>query len=302
MNAIARQTRPAEQVVITVRDQDRETLDVVPDLERLLGPALEVIITPEVNLRDSMNIGLARTTGSLVAMTDDDAEPHPEWLAKLAAAFRSSDIGGIGGRDWQPHERWDEPVVGKLSWYGRVVGNHHLGTGQAREVELLKGANCCFRGDVLRRIRFDRRLRGKGNVNHWEMAICFALLREGYKLIYDPAIVVDHHIEQRHDGDINARGGFEYMSYVDGVFNEQISLESHLKSTGRRFVYRAWSLLIGTAASPGLAQVPRRVIKFDEPISEAWRRFKAVRAAARLVRASMRHEMKSSGGQCVSRG
>jgi len=30
-------------------------------------------------------------------------------------------------------------VVGKLQWFGRLIGNHHIGSGEGREVDAL---NC----------------------------------------------------------------------------------------------------------------------------------------------------------------
>jgi hypothetical protein len=180
-------------------------------------------------------------------------------------------VGGVGGRDWQLRERWDEQKVGLVSWFGRVVGNHHLGAGPARDVQLLKGVNCCFRAEPLRRIGFDPRLHGVGNVSHWEMCLCFAFVREGWRLIYDPAIAVDHHVAVRHDGDVNARGGFDPCSYLDGVHNETLAVLEYLPPA-QRALHLAWAALIGTRGTPGLAQVPRLMLH-GEPPAQSLRRF-----------------------------
>lgn len=303
LKATARQSRPADQVIVTVRRDDRLTLDTLPALQAELGSILHIVQTPPVNLRDAMNLGIAQTTGDLVALTDDDVEPHADWLEKLSAAFTSDDIGGVGGRDWQPHERWDETDVGTVSWYGRVRGNHHLGAGPAREVELLKGANCCFRGDLLRKIGLDTRLLGKGNVSHWEMSLCFAIRRAGYKLIYDPAIAVDHHVETRHDGDVNARGGFERESFVDGVHNEALAMLTQLHGV-RRLSFRVWAHLVGTIATPGFLQVVRRMIKCNDTRAQACARYVAVREGFRMAHETLRRtknlHAKDAGGKCAS--
>jgi hypothetical protein len=240
------------------------------------------------------------TTEELVALTDDDAEAPPDWLKRMAKAMEDPAVGGVGGRDWQPHERWDEPGVGTRAWYGRVVGNHHLGAGAARDVELLKGVNCCFRGDELRRIGFDSRLRGRGNVSNWEMSLCFAFRRAGWRLIYDPTLAIDHHVAARQDGDVNARGGFERESYIDGVHNEVLAVSEALGMAGR-MVYPTWLKWVGTRGTPGVAQVLRLWARGERSLAEEWERYSAVREGVRLARATLRGEAvdKKAGGTGV---
>ena len=78
----------------------------------------------------------------------------------------------------------------------------------------------------------------------------------GWRLIYDPQIVVDHHVAARHDGDVNQRGGFDAASLSDMAFNETIGLWDHLPWS-RRAAFLAWSLGVGTRKTPGLLQWPR---------------------------------------------
>ena len=253
--ALRGQSRPAGEVIVAVREDDPESRRAVEGLDGGAG-VVRAVVVPPGPLTGAMNAGLARTVGGLVALTDDDAEPHPDWLERLARHFDDPAVGGVGGRDWQPAERGEAADVGRVAWFGRVVGNHHLGAGPAREVDLLKGVNCCFRGEALRRIGFDQRLRGRGNVSHWEMSLCFALRREGWRLIYDPAVAVDHHVAARMDGDTNARGGFERASYRDMVHNETLAVLEHLTPVGR-LAFGAWAVAVGTREAPGLLQGPR---------------------------------------------
>ena len=261
--ALRRQTLPATQVVVAVREDDDVTHARLDELTRAgtLPAGFEKVTVGPVPLTASMNAGLVATTGDYVALTDDDAESRPDWLERSAAVLTAEPtVAGVGGRDWQPHERWDEPIVGTVSWYGRVVGNHHLGAGPARDVDLLKGVNAVFRGDLLRRTGFDKRLRGRGNVTHWELSLCLTLRRAGWRLIYDPAIAVDHYPATRHDGDVNARGGFDRDSFVDSVHNETLALLDYLRPR-QRAAFHAWAACVGTSASPGLAQLGRAVLR-----------------------------------------
>ncbi len=120
-----------------------------------------------------MSAGLEVARGDIVAITDDDAAPHPDWLARIEAYFSTHQgLAGVGGRDVVCHGEHPEggarEVVGKVQWFGRVIGNHHLGIGRAREVDELKGVNCAYRHAALRRVGFDERLRGTGAQVHWE--------------------------------------------------------------------------------------------------------------------------------------
>jgi hypothetical protein len=194
-----------------------------------------------------------------VAFTDDDAEPWPDWLERLATHFRDPTVNGVGGRDWQPHERGNRLTVGKINWFGRVTGNHHLGSGQARDVDLLKGVNWAFRGELIRLIGVDRRLHGRATVMNTEMAVCLAIRKRGGRLVYDPAVAVDHHVAARQDGDVNTRGGFEERSFTDAVHNGTLAIIEFLPPW-RRALFITWAAVLGTSAEPGALQVVRLLL------------------------------------------
>src|SRR5690606_38317061 len=106
----------------------RESAHVLAEFAAKSGGLVrEAVVGPEGNLVASMNAALALTTGELIALTDDDAEAPPDWLEKLAKPFADPSVGGVGGRDWQEINPGEAVEVGRLRWYGKVVGNHHLG-------------------------------------------------------------------------------------------------------------------------------------------------------------------------------
>jgi len=272
LEALCKQTDMPIEIYVGRRANDAESGKVLAEYSRRSqGIVREAVVPNDANLVVSLNAALTETTGDLVALTDDDAEAPPEWLAKLRQSFCSEDIGGVGGLDIQPPNPGAAAVVGKVQWFGRVIGNHHLGFGEARDVDLLKGVNCCFRGSLLREIGFDRRLRGAGNVTHWEMHLCFAIRRMGLRLVYDPSIWLDHHVAPRHDGDVNDRGVFSRLPFEDSVHNSFLAVMEYLP-TSRRFVFRFWQALVGTRAEPGLIQVLRLAVLGTNPAA-IWERF-----------------------------
>ncbi|MEH1826276.1 MAG: glycosyltransferase [Nostoc sp.] len=253
--ALQEQTKPVDQVIVVVRDTDAETWQFLAQLNTDNLPLHTVKVT-EPGVVAALNAGLAAVEGDIVSVTDDDAAPHPDWLERIAAYFVSdSRLGGLGGRDWVHHgsklEDESRPVVGQLQWFGRVIGNHHLGVGEPREVDILKGVNMSFRTQAIGQLRFDERMRGTGAQVHFEMAFTLTLKRAGWKIIYDPNVAVDHYPAQRFDED--QRNNFNEIAFINLVHNETLALLEHLPFI-RRIVFLFWAVFVGTCDSLGLVQ------------------------------------------------
>lgn len=257
VRALHGQTLAPLEVVVCYRDNDTATSTALASLSDEDRHFLrEVVLGPEDNLRAALTKGIAATSGDLVALTDDDAEPPSNWLAQLVAAFDDESVAAVGGRDLMTHTREDrETTVGRVQWFGRLIGNHHAGFGVRREADFLKGVNCCFRGHLLRALGVDPELRGHGNVVHWELSLCLPLRKAGYRIAYDPSITLDHHVAPRQDGDPTGRGGFDPDAYRSSVHNETRALLDYLPPM-RRLAFLGWSLLIGTGAAPGFLLIP----------------------------------------------
>jgi cellulose synthase/poly-beta-1,6-N-acetylglucosamine synthase-like glycosyltransferase len=273
--ALRKQTKPVDQAIIVVRDIDTETWEFLAQFNQHDLPLQTVTVT-QPGVVAALNAGLAAVEGDIVSITDDDAAPHPDWLEKIAAHFTSdSCIGGVGGRDWIYHgsklEADSRQIVGKLQWFGRVIGNHHLGVGEPREVDVLKGVNMSFRTKAVGQLRFDERMRGTGAQVHFEMAFTLALKRSGWKIIYDPLVAVDHFPAQRFDED--QRNNFNEIAFINLVHNETLVLLEHLPPL-RRIVFLFWSVLVGTYDSFGLVQwlrlLPKQGILAGKKLLASW--------------------------------
>lgn len=240
---------------MVVRDTDAETWEFLAQFKADNLPLHTVKVT-QPGVVAALNAGLAAVEGDIVSVTDDDAAPHADWLERIAAHFSfDSCIGGLGGRDWVHHgsklEDESRLLVGRLQWFGRVIGNHHLGVGEPREVDILKGVNMSFRTQAIGQLRFDERMRGTGAQVHFEMAFTLALKRAGWKIIYDPNVAVDHYPAQRFDED--QRNNFNEIAFINLVHNETLVLLEHL-SPLRRIVFLFWAVFVGTCDSLGLVQ------------------------------------------------
>lgn len=255
LEALQKQTRLAYEVLVVVRDTDAETWKLLKAFNRDSLP-LRIATVSVPGQVAALNAGLDSAQGDIIAITDDDAVPRPEWLARIEAHFLSDDhVGGVGGRDWMYYgtQLADGAceVVGRVQWFGRAIGNHHLGVGKPREVEILKGANMIYRRTAISGLRFDERLRGTGAQVHNDMAFSLAVKRAGWKLIYDPMVAVDHYLAQRFDED--RRNQFNEIACTNQVHNETLALLEYL-APGQRAVFLAWAILVGTRGALGFVQ------------------------------------------------
>jgi len=273
LRGLATQVRPADQVILGIRESDDETAGFlktsVPP-----GLAVETVTVREGGVLASMSAAAARADGDVICLLDDDAEPKPDWLARIEEHFlNDQQLGVLGGRDLlqdHPEMRQTEPTtecVGLFTIYGRILGNHHRGAGKFRLVDLVKGCNAAVRGSLLHKIGFIGGLRGRGAQVHWELALCLDAAKQGYTVAYDPALQVIHHIAPRHDDDQIHRGGFSAEGLYDMVWNEHFVVGTRARR-GRRAAHLIWALAVGSLTAPGLLQFFRLCLRSDPDRSE----------------------------------
>jgi GT2 family glycosyltransferase len=267
LDALERQTRLPDQVVLSVRPDDAPTREMIAARK---SPFPLDVATPErPGLLAALNAGFDRAECDLIAATDDDTEAHPDWLERIEARFEADPrLGGLGGRDRMPAEEgegWEEPndlPVGRVLWFGRVVGNHNFGSGEIREVDILKGANMAFRRNALGSKRIDTALRGRGAEHHTEIELCLALKAEGWKIAYDPAVMVDHYEEVRYAAQRGPEMSFEEQH--NAVHNRAYGLLKHLP-LHRAVPAFLYGILVGTRDNPGVAVTIKAILEGASP-------------------------------------
>jgi glycosyltransferase involved in cell wall biosynthesis len=258
LNALIQQERPADEVLLIVRDTDRETWQFLDEFDFSALP-LNMLKISSPGQVAALNLGLETAIGSIIAITDDDAAPHSDWLERIEQHFIHDPlIGAVGGRDWVYYD--DQLVdgskltVGKIQWFGRVIGNHCFGVGEAREVDILKGANMSYRRSAIQSIQFDTRLRGEGAQVYNDLLFSQTVKRLGWKLIYDPAVSVDHFPAKRFDDD--SRHQFNPIAQANKAHNETLSLLESLPGV-RRYVFLIWATFVGNPSCIGVLQLFR---------------------------------------------
>lgn len=275
LRALEHQSRLPDQVILVVRNDDEETHALLK-ASRFDLP-IQVLGVSVPGLIAARNVCLDALDTDLVSMIDDDSAPHPDWLERIELHFLDNvRLGGLGGRDrLATKPEWDtvcRPIVGKIRYFGLLIGNHHCGFGPARDVDTLIGVNMSFRSKAIAGLRFDTRLRGHGAQPNEDIAFCLAVRRQGWRLIYDPQVMVDHYEgtreEPRHYAamlpvtDAKAFGDVTY-NWVVAIYEEFSPL--------RHMVYMLWQSLVGTRLRPGLVQA----IRFTPKLGGAsWQRFR----------------------------
>lgn len=275
LSAIEKQERQPDEIIVVVRDTDIETQEVLkenfkqfPDslgssmMEEILlayGTRLKVVTVYTYGVVAALNAGLENASGDIITVTDDDTVPHPPWLYRIEQHFlRDPNIGGVGGRDWlyfgDVFQDGKEEIVGRLRWFGARLGNHHLGFGKAREVDILKGANMSFRREAIGSRKFDERFRGTGAQVHFEMAFSLDIKKAGWILIYDPEISIDHLAGPRFDED--QRDQFNALAFTNAVHNETLALLDYLPLFNQ-FFFWIWAVLVGNRQAFGFIQLIR---------------------------------------------
>ena len=114
-------TRPTATVVISTRDRPDQLRRCLEAVRKSVGPADEIIVVdsasqaPEI-VRDialsagarflrceqpgasrARNLGIAHSTGEIIAFTDDDALVDTGWLDALLSPFADADTGAVVG-------------------------------------------------------------------------------------------------------------------------------------------------------------------------------------------------------------
>nr|WP_240148830.1 glycosyltransferase family 2 protein [Halorubellus sp. JP-L1] len=91
----------AEVVVVATPDADTERILRTPLCDELDAT---VVVQETSGVSEARNIALEYATGDIVAFTDDDCVPPPDWVSGIVAVFDAYDVVTTGGMQL-PHER-----------------------------------------------------------------------------------------------------------------------------------------------------------------------------------------------------
>ncbi len=258
LESLARQRRFADEVIVVGQADDRETEYIVKRQAIESDGRTEwlYVHNEKPDMMAAYNEGIARASGEVVAFTDDDATPHPDWLEVLEPWFDDPHVGAVGGPNIDYFNGRANPTyakkVGRLIWYGRYIANHGCLTDGPQRVHFLRGCNMSFRRAAL--THFPNVLRPYWSAN--EILVCGAARRKRYEVIYDPAIRVDHYPEERERHDRFAyRSESEWRRTLarNSAHNFVYAVLSSIPVI-QMAIFLAYDILVGNRRSPGFVR------------------------------------------------
>ncbi|MCX6927976.1 MAG: glycosyltransferase, partial [Verrucomicrobia bacterium] len=173
---------------------------------------------PRSGLSLARNTGIANATGDIIAFTDDDCIPAPDWLAHKVRVLSAPTVWGCTGRVVQ------HSSAGACDLFNEVAGqdlgperreftrqNLEFGLGMffsnvakifAKHMKsrapgpwsIGHGSSMAFRREVFDRVgKFDERLGGGAPLKSCDdTEMFYRVLKSGHRIIYEPAAVVRH--------------------------------------------------------------------------------------------------------------
>ena len=99
LDALERQQYPAAEILVAVRIADTASQEVV----RARAQPVKLILVERPGVVAAMNTGIDVSSGDVVALTDDDAAPRQDWLARMVAIYENDEraqvaaVGAVTG-------------------------------------------------------------------------------------------------------------------------------------------------------------------------------------------------------------
>jgi GT2 family glycosyltransferase/DNA-binding beta-propeller fold protein YncE len=180
LTSLERLTYP-EYEIILVNDGSR---DRTGDIGRA-HPRVRVIDVPNGGLSAARNIGLSHAAGEIVAYTDADTRPDPDWLTFLVQPFLTSEVVGSGGPNVVPAD--DPPMAQCIA---RAPGGPTHVLLDDRIAEHVPGCNMAFRRASLLEINgFNPIYLRAGD----DVDVCWRLQARGGRIGFAASALVWHH-------------------------------------------------------------------------------------------------------------
>ncbi|RLA97256.1 MAG: hypothetical protein DRG83_16145 [Deltaproteobacteria bacterium] len=188
------QLRPDEVLIIDGLSEDN-TLEVVKSYT-LNYDNIRVIDNPQRKIAPGRNIAVKEAWGDVIAYTDADCVVDRKWLFNISKRFEEDPtLAGCGGRmlPLPPHNEL-EKFAGKVFLKEIMQYDNRLRYCSRLSVAgALITANSAYRRDVLLEVGgFDEWFGNYGE----DIDLYWRLIKSGYKLLYDPDIVVYHRFPQ----------------------------------------------------------------------------------------------------------
>lgn len=197
--ALAEMKTTGEWELIIVNNGSTDgTADLLSAFQKTDPTHIQIVNESATGVSRAQNTGLQHASGSIIALSDDDCYPMPDYLERVKECFQDKRIGYVGGRVLL-FDKSDAPITIQTSQQPI-----HFEAGSYIRPGVIHGAAFAFRRETLDAIGgFDPDL-GPGSIlgsgNDINVLVkCSAM---GYAGRYDPRPTVRHHHRRQQQKDV----------------------------------------------------------------------------------------------------
>ena len=207
------------EVLVIDNNSSDATKQVVAEYTSLDNPVFRYLSECKPGKSRALNAGIREATGEIIAFTDDDCIPGPNWIETMLKEFESvPELSVLGGRV-ELYDQRDAHQAILLSKRRTLVTN----ATEVFETPSIIGANMAFRKTVLEATHGFDPLLGPGAICKAveDLDLIYRSLKKKFKVVYSPDVMVFHNHGRRTELDENktsftyafGRGAF-YVKYI----------------------------------------------------------------------------------------
>lgn len=169
-------------------------LIVVSDSDVALPTGVKLVLSRagrDTGPGEKRDLGMHAAECDYFAFIDDDAVPRSDWLSQSLRLFEDATIGAVAGPGvTPPGSPWKERVGGAFyeSWLGSGPYRYRFRPSTRRDVDDYPAYNLIVRSLAAQHVKGW----GTGFYGGEDTVICLALIEAGWRIVYDPSVVVYH--------------------------------------------------------------------------------------------------------------